>query len=176
MTYLVRRGEPKDIAHLPAIEAAAAVLYLDVLAETGLTAVMLERTATADDFAAAQAQGMLWVAVDGADHPVGFALLAKLDDWLHLDELDVHPAHGRRGLGTALLDQVCAIAKAEGYAGVTLSTFREVAWNAPFYARRGFVILEEGAWTPTLRQLVAEEQKRGLRTDLRVVMCYRCVW
>ena len=36
--------------------------------------------------------------------PVGFALVEMLaDDLPHLEELDVDPSHGRRGLGTALV-------------------------------------------------------------------------
>ena len=172
--YKIRHGQTTDIALLPAIEAKAAKLYLSVLEETGLTANILERTSTIADFSMAQAAGLLFVAVDDSNAPVGFALLEEIDEWLHLDELDVEPEYGRKGIGAALLAQVCTWAAKAGYSGVTLSTFRNVAWNAPFYAKRGFVILEEEMWTPGLRTQVNEERLRGLQTDRRVVMLYRC--
>jgi hypothetical protein len=55
---------------------------------------------------------------------------------------------------------------------VTLTTFRDVPWNAPFYARLGFRILEPSAWTPGLMALLALEESRGLPRRLRVAMRY----
>jgi GNAT superfamily N-acetyltransferase len=169
-TYKIRLALPADTPLLPAVELAAAKLYLSQLEITGLTPAILAKANSAEDFAAAQRANLLWVVVDETDSPVGFALLAQLDQWLHLDELDVHPAHGQRGVGTALVQQVCRWAKEQGYPGVTLSTFRHVVWNAPFYGRLGFVELPPAAQTPGLRALVAGEQERGLHTDLRLVM------
>jgi GNAT superfamily N-acetyltransferase len=76
-----------------------------------------------EDFARAQKAGLLWVAATPEDAPVGFALLRELDG-VHLDELDVYPSHGRRGLGSALLRRVCEWAQSAGRRGVTLSRFR----------------------------------------------------
>ena len=67
--------------------------------------------------------------------------------------MDVLPAHGRRGLGTLLLDQVCAWAQAQRHLAVNLSTFRDVHWNAPFYARNGFRALQPIEWTPGMRAI-----------------------
>ena len=65
--------------------------------------------------------------------PVGLALVKMLaDDLPHLEEIDVHPSHGRRGLGTALVREVCEWATHCGYVMLTLTTFRAVAWNLPF--------------------------------------------
>lgn len=41
----------------------------------------------------------------------------------------------RQGLGTALLEAVCSWAKARGFPAVTLSTFRDVPSDGPFYRR-----------------------------------------
>lgn len=168
--YAIRLAEPRDVALLPAIELAAAHLFLDHLDALGLAPALLENTNSAADFACAQAAGMLWVALTAQDEPAGFALLAEIDGSLHLEELDVHPAHGRRGIGAALLTEVCAWAEAAGYPGVTLSTFRDVPWNAPFYAQHGFRVLEPAELTPGLISLRQSEQSRGLRNDLRVIM------
>ena len=70
------------------------------------------------EFIAAVARsGAVLVAADGGDVPVGFALAGFLDRALHIHELDVAPAHGRRGLGRRLIDAACAFAKTEGALG-----------------------------------------------------------
>ena len=63
------------------------------------------------------------------------------DEALHLEELDVLPGHGRQGIGTRLVRALCDGARGRGIAAVTLCTFRDVPWNAPFYERLGFRIL-----------------------------------
>src|SRR5260221_12483934 len=99
-----------------------------VLAETTPVA-MLEDARTA---------GRLWVAyADTA--PVGFALVEMLaPDAPHLEEVGVHPSHGRRGLGTALVRAACVWTAVVGHPAITLTTFRAVPGNAPFYPRRPF--------------------------------------
>jgi Acetyltransferase (GNAT) family/Glyoxalase/Bleomycin resistance protein/Dioxygenase superfamily len=84
--------------------------------------------------------------------------------------MDVLPAHGRRGLGTLLLDKACAWAQAQGHPAVTLSTFRDVPWNAPFYARNGFRALQPSEWTPGMRAIRDNETEHGLRVEARVFM------
>ena len=55
---------------------------------------------------------------------------------------------------------------------MTLTTFRDVPWNAPFYERLGFCVLDSSELTPELDAVVREEAARGLDRDRRVVM--RC--
>jgi GNAT superfamily N-acetyltransferase len=125
-------------------------------------------------FRGAQMDGRLWVGVV-AGVPVGFALVEMLtDDLPHLEELDVQPSHGRHGVGTALVRAVCDWARERGYAEITLTTFRAVAWNMPFYARLGFEEITASELRPPLAAVVLEEATRGLDPDARVVMCYRC--
>jgi GNAT superfamily N-acetyltransferase len=96
----------------------------------------------------------------------------KIENYAHLDELDVLPSHEGKGIGTTLLATVCSWAKDMGYPAVTLRTFRDVPWNAPFYQRRGFRIVESEALSLAHVGLEASERQRGLRTDLRVTMVY----
>lgn len=139
----------------------AATTHADVVAHdvTGL-----------DELERALAAGLLWVARDAAGEPVGFALVELLDGEPHLEEIDVDPAHGRRGLGRALLDAVLAWARSGGHRGVTLTTFRDVAWNAPWYARAGFRELAPGEIGPGLATTMRGETARGLDPARRVAM------
>ncbi|MDT0302166.1 GNAT family N-acetyltransferase [Streptomonospora wellingtoniae] len=113
--------------------------------------------------------GARWVLV--AHEPVrGFAAVGVLDGAAHLEELAVHPECGRRGVGSALLEAVCGLARCEGFAAVTLTTFRDVPFNAPWYRRRGFAELPSAAWGPGLREQWRREEEAGIAVAPRVAM------
>jgi GNAT superfamily N-acetyltransferase len=100
---------------------------------------------------------------------VGFASIEIVDGLAHLWQLSVHPAVARQGHGRALVDATCAWARANGYPAVTLTTFRDVPWNGPFYARLGFEPIRR--LTPGLRAI--REHERPLGDDdfgVRIVM------
>jgi len=97
-------------------------------------------------------------------------MVELVDDHAHLEQLSVLPDHGGRGVGTRLLDAVADWAGAQGHPEVTLTTFRDVAFNAPLYAKRGFAVVPEDRWSDALRARVAHEATLGLDPDLRVVM------
>ncbi len=99
---------------------------------------------------------------------VGFAVAWVVDGEGHLDELAVTPAHGRRGVGRALVDEVVAWALAQGLTSITLTTFRDVPWNAPYYEKLGFRVVP--TLTPALQAMVDEQATWGLDPSLRVVM------
>ncbi len=169
-SYSIRAARPDDVDGLPAVELQATRLYREYMDEIGITEEGFAHVTSVDEFRVAQEQGHLWVAADGGDEPVGFALVREIDGVAHLEELDVDTAHGRQGLGKRLLHTVCRWAEAVGYPAVTLSTFRDIPWNAPFYARHGFRSLDPSELGEGLRRLVEGERKRGLRIDLRVIM------
>jgi GNAT superfamily N-acetyltransferase len=161
-------ARPRDVPALPAIERAAARLFEGLVPEA-----LLEETTDVAELAAAQAARRLWVALVD-DVPVGFAhVVLRPDGVPHLEEIDVHPAHGRKGLGAALVRAVCAWAAAAGHDEITLTTFRDVAWNAPFYARLGFAVVGRDDWPPAIATIVAGEAARGLDPAARVVMAHR---
>ncbi|WP_052424349.1 GNAT family N-acetyltransferase [Nonomuraea candida] len=109
------------------------------------------------------------VLVEGTP-PDGFALVGWVDGNLHLEQLAVRPERMRQGIGGRLMEAVIDHAKAAGAPGVTLTTFRDVPWNAPWYERHGFSALPEAAWGPELRALVAHERELGIEVAPRVVM------
>lgn len=158
-------ARPADVAALPAIELAAARL----LAGHAPESVLAETTDEAR-FRAAVADGSLWVARD-RDVPVGFALVELLSPRrAHLEEVGVLPSHGRRGLGAALVRAACDWAERHGCAEVTLTTFREVPWNMPFYEKLGFVEIPGAALDAELEEIVRDEAARGLARERRVAM------
>ena len=162
---MVRAGVQADVQTLLQVEKSAAILLLE---HGGLDLLAMHALA-ADDLRRGIEAGLLLVA-EAEGSAVGFALAGELDGHAHLFEINVDPAHGQRGIGSALLESVCAAAASRGYDRVTLVTLREVPWNAPFYARRGFVELAQGQWGKRLAGLIERERMMGLSMELRVVM------
>ena len=99
------------------------------------------------------------VVLVAGEPPVGFASVDIVDDAAHLRQLSVVPSSGRQGRGAALVTAVCAWAAANGHGAVTLTTFRDVPWNAPFYRRLGFEIIDE--LPPGLAAIRAHERSAG---------------
>jgi GNAT superfamily N-acetyltransferase len=94
------------------------------------------------------------------DPPVGFAALQEIDGDAYLAALAVLPGEMRAGIGSRLLDAACSWAREHGYAEMTLTTFRDVPWNAPFYARRGFAEVLDPS--PGLAAVRDRERSLGL--------------
>jgi GNAT superfamily N-acetyltransferase len=114
--------------------------------------------------------GQVWVACREDDRPVGMVIASVREGSAYIEELDVIPSHGRRGLGTRLLTRVCDWARAHEYPAVTLSTFRDVPWNGPFYRKHGFRDLPPAEWTPDMLAIRNREAQHGLRVEARGFM------
>lgn len=114
--------------------------------------------------------GNAWVETDADDQPIGYLLVEELDGRAHIEQVTVHPAHARRGIGAALIDEADRWAAERGLAGLTLTTFANVPWNAPYYARLGFTLLPESKWDAGIRSRVSREAEHGLDAWQRVVM------
>jgi GNAT superfamily N-acetyltransferase len=156
----VRLATASDLPALPALEDAADALFT----QHGIGPLP---PATID----AAAPGNTLVVFVVGEPVVGFATLNDVDGSAHLEQLSVHPAAARQGLGTALLSASIDWATTAGCQAMTLCTFAEVPWNAPFYARHGFAPL--GTLSPGLASLRAQEQALGLDALCRRVVMRR---
>ncbi|WP_298569466.1 GNAT family N-acetyltransferase [Streptomyces luteogriseus] len=114
--------------------------------------------------------GRCWVAVDESDLPAAYLLAEPVDGALHIEQVSVHPRAARRGVGRALLAHAADHAREEGLTALTLTTFTDVPWNAPYYARLGFRPLPEADLTPGLREIRGAEAAHGLNRWPRVCM------
>ena len=100
---------------------------------------------------------------------LGFACVEIVDGLAHLWQLSVHPSAARQGRGKVLLEAVLDWAASHGYPAVTLTTYRDVPWNGPFYARFGFRVLDD--LTPELAAIRQHEIEIGDdRFGFRVAM------
>lgn len=161
----IRLAEPSDISAIQSAELRAGELFADspfpqVATMPGMTVEFLA------DFIA---RGQVWVAVAGGV-VIGYAVADRVDDSAHLQEVGVDPTFGRRGIGTELIATVVEWARAQGDPSVTLSTFRDLPWNGPYYGRLGFAIIDEVDLTAELREVRAHEAEIGLPVAERVLM------
>ena len=124
---VIRPVRPEELVVLPALEAAADTLF------ESLGIGPLPGPGSVEDFAAAL------VVLVADDPPVGLCRIDAVGGGAHLEQLSVHPGHGRRGLGRALLRAGSAWAAEHGYDELTLATYRDVPWNGAFYASEGFL-------------------------------------
>ena len=153
----VRVAEPADLAELAAVELAADELFLPL----GITDLPLPPPAAE--------RARAWRVLVAGRPVQGFAVLELVDGAVHLEQLSVHPAAGRRGVGAALLAATADATREVGADRVTLVTYADVPWNAPYYARHGWQPLDQP--TPGLRALRAREVALGLdRHGPRTVM------
>jgi GNAT superfamily N-acetyltransferase len=162
----IRLARPDEIGRVREIEDQAGSLF----AGLGLIDEALDVSFPLVDLARLVSMGQVWVAGPDGGQPVGMVIASVRDGAVYVEEMDVLPACGRRGLGGRLLESVCAWAQAGGYPAVTLSTFRDVPWNGPFYRNHGFRDLQPAEWTPGMRAIREAEARHGLCVQARVFM------
>jgi GNAT superfamily N-acetyltransferase len=160
--YSIRAVSAEELKLLPAIERAAAQLFRESpypgLADYALAADSLDLS-----------RDRVWVVVADAA-PVGFAVVRTHANALHVQEIDVHPLHARKGLGRLLIQDVASAAKQEGKRWLTLTTMSDVPWNGPYYARLGFEEVAREAAGQELQAILIEEEKSGIPMAHRICM------
>jgi len=162
----IRLAEPEHLKAIPVIELAAATLF----AEADLPQSLRHKVSEMSHLRVAMDDARLWIALTDNEKPVGFAITDVIDKVAHLDELDVLPEFGRQGIGTRLLSNVVDWARAGRFPCLQLMTFRHVPWNAPFYEKLGFEILDASDYGPQTADLIRKESRAGLDVNKRVVM------
>jgi GNAT superfamily N-acetyltransferase len=166
LTYAIRATVQADTALLPAVEHSAGRRFRDA---PGLEWIADEDNMAPGRHAELMREGTSWVAADGDDAPVGFIACERRGGALHICEFAVNEALHGHGVGRALLDRATDHARAHGMNAVTLTTFRDLAWNQPYYARRGFVTVTPVGDQP-LAVTLRDEVRFGLPGKRRCAM------
>ena len=167
---LIRDARAAEVPRLREIDWAAGLIFRDI----GMPEAAEFEPRSVAELEDSRRAGLLWVATDGDGAedgaPASFLMAVPLDGCLHIEQLSTGPASARRGLGRALLGHAAERARAGGLPALTLTTFADVPWNAPYYARCGFRILGDAEITPGLRTVRAHEIAFGLDRWPRVCM------
>jgi GNAT superfamily N-acetyltransferase len=154
-----------DHPQIDAIERAAG----DLFRRLGMAAVADDDPISRSDFDryAADRRAFVWT-ID--DRLVAYLLLDELDGAAHIEQVSVHPDAARQGIGAQLITLADSWAAQHGFDAVTLTTFRDVPWNAPYYERLGFRILDPAEWGPGLQARMTDEASHGLNAWPRGAM------
>lgn len=164
--WSLRLARPADAEHMPAIEAAAGQLFRTV---DGLAGLAGEHTLPIDKLQRYIRKGHCLV-VHVGDEMVGFLVNEPFNRELHIWEVDVHPDQQGQGIGAGLMRACMVDARNSGFRALTLTTFRDVAWNAPFYEKLGFEEVTALDAHPRLAGELALEADHGLPADRRCAM------
>ncbi|AJZ89395.1 GNAT family acetyltransferase [Klebsiella michiganensis] len=166
---MVYASDVRDIAELQRVETAAARRFLAVPE----LAFLAEAGATDEITHAAAIENKLAWKVTGSDGRIkGFCYCQRHDDALYLAEISTHPDFERQGVGAMLLAEVMRAGRTLGVSQVTLTTYRDVSWNGPWYGRHGFVAIDDAELTPALVRCLMDQRAEGLMVLPRCAMRY----
>lgn len=162
----IRAARVAELPFLQAIDRAAGRMFADI----GMPEIAEHHVWPLPVLADRLDAGRLWVAADEADEPVAFLMADLVDGCLQVEQVSVHPGSARRGLGRRLLEHAARRSAAAGLPALTLTTFAHVPWNAPYYTRCGFRVLDDAELTPGLAAIRHREAALGLDRWPRVCM------
>ncbi len=154
----IRAVHLNDLPVLQDIERAAGQCFRDV----GMPEIAEDEPLPLEELVRYHDAGLAWVAANESDAPVAYLIADRIDGNFHVEQVSVHPDSARRGVGRSLLDRLAAHATGEGAHALTLTTFTEVPWNAPYYARCGFRLMDDTNLPPGLRKIREVEAAHGL--------------
>jgi 4-diphosphocytidyl-2-C-methyl-D-erythritol kinase len=166
MSPSIQRAVSTQVEALCAIERAAVQLFRGHRA----WASYAEASIPPSLLMQAVERGLVWVSLNDAADPMGFIWLDAQEgsEAVGIAEIDVLPAYGRQGIGAALLEHACGWAREAGYRRVDLGTLSDVRWNAPFYAKHGFVVVDKH--DPAFAFALERDRENGFPDELRVFM------
>ena len=162
----IRLARSDELPLLIEIERAAGAVFRDL----GMDAVADDDPGSVEELAPFQRGGRAFVYPNGQGRPVAYLLLGVIDGYAHVEQVSVHPSHSRRGIGRQLIEAADEWAREHDLAGLALTAYARVPWNAPYYERLGFRALPEPDVPPGLRAVREHEAARGLDAWPRVVM------
>jgi GNAT superfamily N-acetyltransferase len=163
---VIRPAQIGDVSKLAIVERAAASIFRTV----GLAWIAEAAPLEATYLIKLCDQQMLWIAIDDDEHPVGFLAADRVDGHFYIAEVSVVPSAQKQGIGTALIEAATHRAVAEGFERITLTTYRDLPWNGPYYSRLGFVEVEAATAGPEHVGKLRAEIAAGHEPSQRCVM------
>jgi GNAT superfamily N-acetyltransferase len=155
---VIRAARESELPLISALEKSGDQLFR----AAGLDRIADAPAPEPDAYRPALEDGRLLVAVDERDAPHGFIRLEMLDGGPHVEQVSVHPDYAGRGIGASLLAAAEQVARARGHRRMTLTTFRDVPWNGPYYTRLGWSALPAADLPPELAAARQHERDLGL--------------
>jgi GNAT superfamily N-acetyltransferase len=165
--YRIVFAAEQDTREFPAIERSSGELFRAV---PSLAWIADDTVMSSAEHNRCFKNGLVSAAKDERGSSVGF-LTAEIFD-MHLHILQIAVMHGaqRRGIGKRLIEFAVSYGATRGLCAVTLTTFRNIPWNRPFYEQAGFRVIEPCRLDRRLRSILETEAARGLPADERCAM------
>lgn len=163
--YHLRTGRLDDIEAVREVERLAAARFIDI----GMAWITEDEPTDAATLSERVADGRL-IVIDHGGLPVAAVIFSPVDGAAYIEEIDVLPAHAGYRLAARLIDDVAKRSAALGLPCLTLSTFRAVPWNAPYYRRLGFNDMAEADLGPGHLAIREHHRARGLADEHRVFL------
>jgi GNAT superfamily N-acetyltransferase len=115
------------------------------------------------------AQGRFYAVLASGDIPVGFLIWTPKDGFAYIEEVSVHPDHAGHRLAARMIDRLAEDARVR-FPAITLATFRDVPWNAPYYADLGFTEVALETLGPDHEESWRMQIEAGLDMSRRLFM------
>lgn len=163
--YRVVRGERAHVRSLRSLEKAAGARFRDI----GMAEIADAEPTPETIFEDRAHEGRLYVALSPANEPVGFLIWSEKDGRAYVEEVSVSQDHAGRRLAARLIDALAADVRGR-LKMLSLATFRDVAWNAPYYAKLGFVELSRTEAGPEHEANWQRQAEFGLDMNRRLFM------
>ncbi len=164
--FAIRLARTSDAEAFHLVEEDAAGLLRE---DPSLSGIPVPPSTSAQSYRAVIKKGQCLTAAIG-DEVIGFAAAGRVGRELHLHELSVARQHQGRRIGSTLLRALKIDAANSGVSAITLSTYREIPWNAPFYAKHGFVEVENFEGRSHLAQSLEDAVAIGIPRESRCAM------
>lgn len=165
----VRNARAGELEALRAIEMDAVAALIDA----GVPFPGEPHPLSSEQLATYCADGLLMVAVDGDDTPVGFVAAEEISGMLYIAEIDVLRRLQGKGIGRLLMHAAIDAARSRGLSAVVLTTDRFVVFNYPFYRSLGFEEPEAENMPAGLRAILDAEVENGMDPERRAGMVLR---
>jgi len=161
----IRPVTESDFSHLPDVEIDAGTLFADF----GLPEIAASDPSPESFYRSLPKGSFILVATENAKI-VGFSVGLIVDGQAYLREVSVRRSQAKQGVGKRLVNGIIQWAVEQGFRTVTLTTFRDLPFNGPFYSKLGFKeFVPDDTW-PELRAIREKEKRNGLDIRPRIAM------
>jgi GNAT superfamily N-acetyltransferase len=163
--YVIRHAVPADFPILQRIEISAG----EPFRTTELAGIADDPPPSLEALQAHLDHSALWV-ITLDDQPAGYLAGETLGDLAVIHQVSIRLDHHRRGLGARLIETAVEAARKAGATAMGLTTYRDIPWNGPYYARLGFMEVAGADVPPALQAMRDQETAAGHDPALRSVM------
>jgi GNAT superfamily N-acetyltransferase len=162
----IRLATQQDAAAMPDIERSSGEAFRII---PNLAWIADDKVTSQERHAALIRLGAAWVSHDASNAITAFLTAEVREDVLHIWQMSVRSDQQRKGIGRNLIRAAENWASANQLVAMSLTTFRDVPWNAPFYASCGFQEVDPHFYS-VLQSTLEAEQQAGLPIEQRIAM------